>query len=189
MDRLIGDHGVHDPVVIETMVVEYSAPVYRLALSILRDPDDSQDAAQETFIQAIDALHLYQVGTNFKAWLFKIAVNTCRMQLRKRAARHFWLQAWTSLTHLVTHSPEAESQVIRDETRSELWKMVDLLDEKYRMVVVLRLIHGLTVGEISQVLALNEKTVYSRLYAAFARLRAQLKTRPEFTTLWDEVQP
>jgi len=66
MDRLIGDHRVHDPVVIETMVVEYSAPVYRLALSILHDPDDSQDAAQETFIQEIDSLHLYQVGTNFK---------------------------------------------------------------------------------------------------------------------------
>ena len=87
MDRLIGDHGVKDPSVVEAMVVEFSAPVYRLALSILRDPADAQDVAQDTFMQAAAALHRYQVGTNFKAWLLKIAVNNCRMCLRKRAAR------------------------------------------------------------------------------------------------------
>lgn len=94
MDRLIGDHGVNDPAVMEAMLVEYSAPVYRLALSILRDPVDSQDAAQDTFMQAAAALHRYQVGTNFKAWLFKIAVNNCRMILRKRGVRMALQHAW-----------------------------------------------------------------------------------------------
>jgi hypothetical protein len=41
MDRLIGDHGVNNPAVVEAMVVEFSAPVYRLTLSILRDPADA----------------------------------------------------------------------------------------------------------------------------------------------------
>jgi hypothetical protein len=64
MDRLIGDRGVNGPAVMETMVGEYGTPVYRLALSILRDPADAQDVVQDTFMQAAAALHRYQVGTN-----------------------------------------------------------------------------------------------------------------------------
>lgn len=188
MDRLIGVHGVHDPVVIETLIGEYGAPVYRLAFSILRDPDDAQDAAQETFIQAAVSLHQYQLGTNFKAWLFRIAVNTCRMTLRKRSVRRIWSQTWETIANLVPRQTETESQVIQDETRSELWKLVDHLDEKYRLVVLLRLVHDLKVSEISQVLGINEKTVYTRLYEAFARLRVKLQARPEFAHLWEEAQ-
>jgi RNA polymerase sigma-70 factor (ECF subfamily) len=87
MDRLISDLGSDNPAVMEAMVVEYSAPVYRLALSILRDPAGAQDAAQDTFIQAAAGLHRYQVGTNFKAWLLKIAVNNCRNDRSKKESK------------------------------------------------------------------------------------------------------
>jgi RNA polymerase sigma-70 factor (ECF subfamily) len=189
MDRLIGDHGVKDPAVIEAMVSDYSTPVYRLALSILRDPADAQDSAQDTFVQAAAALHRYQVGTNFRAWLLKIAVNNCRMTLRKRTARRALQQAWQSLTSLGPRQTGAEAQAVQDETRDELWTIVEGMDEKHRLVVVLRLVHELTVSEISQVLGVNEKTVYTRLYDAFAQLRVQIRKQPEFAHLWDEVQP
>jgi len=188
MDRLIGDHGVNDTAVMEAMVVEYRTPVYRLALSILRDPADAQDVAQDTFIQAAAGLHRYQVGTNFKAWLLKIAVNNCHMIWRKRAARRTLQQAWESLKNLGSNKLSTEAQVVQDETRDELWNLVDSLKEKHRLVVVLRLAHDLTVSEISQVLGVNEKTVYTRLYDAFAQLRAQIKIKPEFAHLRDEVQ-
>ena len=189
MDRLIGDHGVNDPAVMEAIVAEYGAAIYRLALSILRDPGDSQDAAQDTFIQATSALHRYQLGTNFKAWLFKIAVNNCRITLRKRAVRRALQQTLDSLTRLAAHQPGTETQVMQEETRDELWSIVDGLDEKHRLVVVLRLAHDMKIAEISQVLGVNEKTVYSRLYEAFTRLRVQLQILPEFAYLWDEVHP
>jgi RNA polymerase sigma-70 factor, ECF subfamily len=189
MDRLIGDRGVNNPAVMEAMVVEFSAPVYRLALSILRDPADAQDSTQDTFMHAAAALHQYQLGTNFKAWLLKIAVNNCRMTLRKRAARRALQQAWESLTVLAPHQPGTEAQVMQNETHDELWTLVDGLDEKHRLVVVLRLANNMTVSEISQVLGVNEKTVYTRLYDAFARLRVQIRMRPEFAYLLDEVQP
>jgi RNA polymerase sigma-70 factor (ECF subfamily) len=189
MDRLIGDRGVKDPAVVEAMMVEYSAPLYRLALSILRDPEDAQDAVQDTFIQAAAGMHRYQVGTNFKAWLFKIAVNTCLQDLRKRRARGVLQQAWQALARQSSPQSVTEAHVEQAETRVELWNLVEGLDEKHRLVIVLRLAHDLTVGEISQVLGVNEKTVYTRLYSAFARLRTQIRLRPEFAHLWDEVQP
>jgi len=189
IDRLIGDHGVNDPAVMEAIMVEYGAPIHRLALSILRDPADAQDATQDTFVQASLALYRYQVGTNFKAWLQKIAINNCRMILRKRAARLALHQAWEAFTNLVSRQPSIETQVVQHETRDELWDIVDELDEKHRLVVVLRLAHDMTVKEISQALRMNEKTVYTRLYDAFARMRSQIRTRPEFAHLWNEVKP
>lgn len=189
IDRLIVTHGAGDPAVLEAMLAAYSASVYRLALSILHDPADAQDAAQETFLRAAAALHRYQVGTNFKAWLLKIAVNNCRMALRKRAARQSLHLLWETLTRFTPAQPGPEAQLVQAETRTELWDLVDTLDEKHRLVVVLRLAHQLTVSEISQALGLTEKTVYTRLYAAFAHLRGQARRRPEFAHLWDEVQP
>jgi len=188
MDRLIGDRGVNDTSVMEAMVVEYRVPVYRLALSILRDPADAQDATQNTFIQAAAGLHRYQVGTNFKAWLLRIAINNSRMIWRKHAARWALQQAWESVIHLGSHQGSPEVQAVQGETRDELWTLVDNLNEKHRLVVILRFAHEMAVSEISQVLGINEKTVYSRLYDAFAQLRALIKVRPEFAHLWEEVK-
>ncbi len=188
IDQLIGLHGANNPVIMDAMLVEYGASVYRLALSILHDPDDAQDAAQETFLRAATALNSYQVGTNFKAWLFTIAVNNCRMLLRKRSARQVLHQAWVSLTSITRRQPTMEAQVIQGETRNELWNLVESLDEKHRIVVVLRLANEMTISEISQVLGVNEKTVYTRLYDALARLRAQIQLRPELKHLEDEVR-
>jgi RNA polymerase sigma factor (sigma-70 family) len=87
------------------------------------------------------------------------------------------------------NQPGAEAQVVQDEIRDDLWTLVDSLNEKHRLVVVLRLANELTVSEISQVLGVKEKTVYTRLYDAFARLRATIEMNPELAHLRDEVQP
>lgn len=187
IDRLIGIHGTNNPDVLEAMVVQYGAPVYKLALSILGDSSDAQDAAQDTFMQAASALHRYQVGTNFKAWLLRITINNCRMTLRRRAARRAMQQAWQALTTLRSRQTDSEAQLVQDETRRELWDLVDQLDDKHRLVIVLRLAHNMTVSEISQVLGVKEKTIYTRLYTAIEKLRAQMRNRAEFSHYWDEV--
>lgn len=188
IDRLISKQGTGDPDVLEAMVREFNAPIYRLALSILNDTEDAQDVTQDTFIQAAAHLDRYQVGTNFKAWLFTIAVNNCRMILRKRTARRALYQVWLALTQGSTAQPGPETQIAQAESREALWRLVDTLDDKHRLVVVLRLVHGLTVSEISQVLGVKEKTVYNRLYDAFAHLRGLIRLKPELAHLQDEVQ-
>jgi DNA-directed RNA polymerase specialized sigma24 family protein len=55
-------------------------------------------------------------------------------------------------------------------------------------VVILRLVHDLSIMEISQILDVHEKTVYSRLYDAFKKLRIRIKSSPELEKLWKEFQ-
>jgi len=176
-----------DPQVFEAMVRFYRGPLYRLALSILNDNDEAEDAVQDAFVKAARALSRYQVGTNFKTWLYTVAINTCRDSLRKRAARRSLYQIWGAIQTLVPHTPGPEATAIENESRTRLWDLVDELGMKHRLVVILRLEQDLSIQEISQILGINEKTVYSRLYDAYKQLRLKIKFSTKHANYWNEL--
>jgi RNA polymerase sigma-70 factor, ECF subfamily len=157
---------------VETLVERYRTALYRLAISILRDPDEANDAVQETFIAVIVNLDKYQVGTNFKAWLYKLALNICRGYLRKRRARETMQR---SLWIVQSNACSVEQTALQRESNSDLWSAVDGLKNRHRLAVLLRFRHHLSVKEIAQILEINEKTVYNRLYDAFRKLQVQLE--------------
>lgn len=128
--------------------------VYHLACAFLGDPDEASDAAQETFLQA--ALHIdqYECGTSLKSWIAKIAVNTCRSRYRKQKARcrlESVLKVLSFQTAPFTPSPEEHA--VAGEQQRLLRQAVDALDEKHRLPVLLRYVHGFSVPEIARTLA------------------------------------
>ena len=180
IDELLRRRHPSDPYVIEEMVRAYRIQVYRLALSILDHPDEADDATQDALIRAATHLDRYQVGTNFRAWIFTIAVNTCRGYLRKKAARANLNKILISLGSLVSRPVNPEAKAVQHETRTQLWDLVEKLPEKQRLAVILHLAHGLSVAEVAQILSIKPKTVYSRLYAAFRSLRRQLQLSGDY---------
>ena len=94
------------------------------------------------------------------------------------------------------HSPKPnnpEDALVSKESIDELWEAVGRLDEKHRLVVVLRFGQNLAVSEIAQILSIREKTVYTRLYHAFhllrSRLAAVLEEDWQEILSWKEVVP
>jgi RNA polymerase sigma-70 factor (ECF subfamily) len=188
IDRLLRHHHTDDPAIVETIVEHCYAIVYGVAISILRNPDDAKDATQDTFLTVMTKLDQYEVGTNFRAWLYTITVNTCRGYLRKRKAQANLTRLLMPLQSLVGRPPDPETSALQMETRHHLWAAVNELDEKHRITVILRMGHGLSVREIAQVLSVREKTVYSRLYDAFRKLRYALDGLIEVESIAD-LQP
>jgi RNA polymerase sigma-70 factor (ECF subfamily) len=186
IDELLRRCQPSDPSVVEAVVQTYRAQVYRLALSIMDHPDEAEDATQDALIQVVAHLDRYQVGTNFRAWIFTIAVNTCRGYLRKRAARDNMHKVLYSLQSLVGRTVDPEVIVVQGETHSRLCDLVDGLPEKQRLAVILHLAHDLSVAEVAQILNTNPKTVYSRLYKAFRSLRRQLHRSGDYRLIEDE---
>lgn len=174
---------------LDDLVRCYYPAVVRLALSILDDGrspdvlDEAEDAAQETFIAASNALESYQGYASPKTWLFAITINGCRSRLRRRKAQRALTQVYAGLQRLLGHAAGLEQMAEGSERDAELWAAVDSLDEKHRTVVVLRYIHQLAVSEVAQVLAVNEGTVHSRLHYARRQLARQLKR----STVFEEV--
>src|SRR5574341_2572789 len=85
---------------IEAFIREHEAGVFRLALSILSDPSDAHEIAQETFVAALRALPSYQERKSLKAWLYVIALNLSRSHLRKRRFLEKLKAATTALFRL-----------------------------------------------------------------------------------------
>jgi RNA polymerase sigma-70 factor (ECF subfamily) len=175
MLRTARKENAHPDPALDQLVQQYYPAIYRLALSILDDPDEAEDAAQETFISAHRSLAEFRGDSKLKTWLFSIAFNTCRGRLRKRrvqAVLHTTLQA----LHLLKNQPiSPEQSAIQVEVGQCLWKAVANLDEKHRLPVILRYVHELTIPDIAELLHLSQGTVHSRLHYARQKLYLQVR--------------
>ncbi|HEY49493.1 MAG TPA: sigma-70 family RNA polymerase sigma factor [Dehalococcoidia bacterium] len=156
------------------LVERYQRLVYNLSLRMLGNAGTADDAAQDTFISAYKAIGKFR-GGSFKAWLLRIAANSCHDKLR--VARRASI---TSLDGLLeeagdfirddaTESPEAYAQ--RRELSRLLRSGMAHLPEDQRLVVILSDIQGLSYEEISQATGSSLGTVKSRLNRGRARMR------------------
>ena len=172
---LISDCIAGDERAIEALVRQYETGVFRLALSIVDDPIEASEVTQETFIAALKALRTYQDRSSFKAWLYKIAFNKSRSHLRKQKILERLRTTLTTIFQAeVQKASSPEDAIINNEKEIAIWNSLGKLDERHRVVVVLRYFHELSVAEISEILSINEGTVHSRLHTARERLRVEL---------------
>lgn len=152
---------------LERLMTEYGDCVVRVCFLFLKDRQLAQDASQETFIKAWRALDSLREDGAEKAWLMKIAVNTCRNMVRSRYFR--MVDRSVSTDDL----PEPSS-VDRQEDDSLLKEVMNLPD-KYRQVVVLYYYQELTAEETAQALGVPAATVRTRLKRARESLKARLE--------------
>ena len=160
---------------IEMLVRQYETGVFRLALSIVGDQAEANEITQETFISALRSLSSYQEKRSFKAWLYTIALNQSRSHLRKGKALERLKTTLNSLFRVETQKQVLpEESIIQNDREAEIWKALNHLDEPFRIVVILRYFHELSIAEISEILSVNEGTIHSRLHTARALLRSAL---------------
>ncbi|HJS20749.1 MAG TPA: sigma-70 family RNA polymerase sigma factor [Anaerolineales bacterium] len=160
---------------IEFLIRHYEVGVFKLALSILDDSAEATEITQETFIAALRSLKKYQEQQSFKAWLYTIVVNLSRSHLRKRKTLDRLRATLTTLFRVELQKQLLpEDTVIQNEKEVILWTSLNQLDERHRIVVVLRYFHDLSINEISEILSIHEGTIHSRLHTAREKLRSAL---------------
>ena len=173
--RLIAECIAGNEDAIEMLVHEYETGVFRLALSILGDQAEANEVLQETFLSALRALPTYVEKKSLKAWLYTIAVNHSRSHLRKRKILERLRSTLTTIFRVESEKQiSPEEAVIQNEKEVALWRSLNQLDERHRIVVILRYFHELPVTEISEILSVNEGTIHSRLHNAREKLRDSL---------------
>ncbi len=167
----------------ETRLIESSTLAVRVAYSVLRNREDAEDVAQEAFAKAYRSFSQLRDRDRFRAWLVRM---TWRMALdkqrsnRRRLAReeqgHSWSPASAGLPSLTQGSGEADLQVGLEarERMQHLWRAIDALPEKLRIVIVLAGIEEHDIKEVAVLLDLPEGTVKSRLFTARQQLKDAL---------------
>jgi RNA polymerase sigma-70 factor (ECF subfamily) len=162
----------------ETRLIESSTLAVRVAYSVLRNREDAEDVAQEAFAKAYRSFSQLRDRDRFRAWLVRM---TWRMALdrqranRRRTAREDHADTWLPAS-AGSRSVGADLQVgLEARERAEhLWRAIDDLSEKLRIVIVLAGIQEHDLKEVAALLDLPEGTVKSRLFAARQQLKDAL---------------
>jgi len=169
----------------EELTGQHERAVYSLALRILRQPQDAEDVTQQTFLSAIENLAAFREDASFATWLLRIATHAALKIIRKR--RGLDTVSLDQATEpqgddgLIPHPEfiadwrESPAQLVqRQETRRLIEQALDQLDEKHRLVFLLRDVEGLSVKETAAELGLSEANVKVRLLRARLELRERL---------------
>lgn len=161
----------------EALVLEHQKKVYNLALRILGNESDAEDASQDAFIRAYNSLRSFRGDSKFSVWLYRLTSNICIDYLRSRSRRQT-----VSLTVDDDECEDGEEFSIPDERfspdgcldRNELRRAIgdglQQLSPEYRRTLVLREINGLSYEEIGRALNIEEGTVKSRIFRARKKL-------------------
>lgn len=171
----------------EELVSRHERQIYSLALRLLQNPHDAEDITQQAILNALEHLAGFREEASFATWLNRIATFAALKVIRKRKGLDtVSLEATTepqedydSIPHpeYITDWKESPERLVeRNETRRLLDEALAQLDEKHRLVFLLRDVEGLSVKETAAALGLSEANVKVRLLRARLQLR-ELLTR------------
>ncbi len=155
----------HDINAFSQVVATYQTPVYNLCFRMLGDAQEAEDAAQETFWRAFQALHRYDPSRPFLTWLLSIAAHYCIDQLRKRHTPVENIQEWMDEV-LPSPEPSPESQYARREEHQHIQRLLMRLEPHERAVLILRYWYEMSELEMAESLSLSVSAVKSRLHRA-----------------------
>ena len=173
-----GDHAAF-----EQLVRAYDQSVLRLALNLLRSPEDAHDIYQEAFLRVYRNLHAFRFDCSFHTWLYRIVTNLCLDQMRKRKVRKeeptVLATSQGPLDRMVAVPEDRvdgdpQRHVLSGQVRTRIKEVLGELTPRERMVFELRHYQGLRLRRIGEVLGTTEEAAKNCLFRATRKMRAAL---------------
>lgn len=142
-------------------VKKYRNDLYRVALMLMKNDADAQDAVGDAVLKAFEKRETLKSYDKFKPWIMQILSNTCNTTLKRRTRVVLVEDVW-----------DTEEPVERKP--DEMWDLVMELEDEFREVVCLYYYEGFSIKEIGRMLSVSEGTVKSRLSRAREKLKVLL---------------
>lgn len=169
--------------------------VYATAISIVKNPADAEEVAQEAVLKAFSKLSSFRGEAKFSTWLIQITYNEAKMKLRKAHAKlyesiddsqqtedgEFWPKDYADWRPIPSELLE------ENEIRQAVQDAISSLSENYREVLILRDVQRLSIKETTTILGISEGSVKTRLHRARLLLRDSLA--PGIDGCWIKGQP
>ena len=165
------------------LVRAYDQSVLRLAMNLLRSPEDAQDVYQEAFLRVYRNLKSFRFDCSFHTWLYRIVTNLCLDHMRKRKVRKEESSQVEGSDGPVdrmdtVHESRAESDpqrsMLAGELRERIEKTLGELTPRERMVFELRHYQGLKLRNIGEILGTTEEAAKNCLFRATQKMRVAL---------------
>lgn len=168
----------------EQLVRRYDQQVLRMALNLLRSPEDARDVYQEAFLRVYRNLPKFRFDCSFGTWLYRIVANLCLDQIRKRKVR----KEEPSTTAVSTGSEvdrfqflaehradvDPQRQLMSAEVNSRVQEVLERLTARERVVFEMRHFEGMRLRSIGEALGVTEEAAKNCLFRATQKMRAAL---------------
>jgi RNA polymerase sigma-70 factor (ECF subfamily) len=161
----------------EELITDYKRIAYNIALKMLKNKEDAEDASQEALIKVYRSIEQFNMDSTFKTWLYRIVVNTCLDLTRKNKEPVISIdqpiQSGYDTFHMELEDEGLKPDEILDKklTQEMVLEAIDQLEEGFKTIILLRDIEGLSYEEIAEVLSCNLGTVKSRISRGRQRLK------------------
>lgn len=172
-----------NPEAVEALFDRFHGKIYGLAMSIVKNDSDAEEAVQDVFMTVVRKAHTFKGNSALYSWIYRICVNTCLMRLRgKRRHETVSIEEFMPMftedgmhaSPIDDWSKEVERKALDKELGRMIRKSTENLSEKYRVVFVLSDVEGLSNEETAKILGLTVPAVKSRLHRARLYMREQL---------------
>jgi RNA polymerase sigma-70 factor (ECF subfamily) len=173
-----GDHDAF-----EQLVRAYDQSVLRLAMNLLRSPEDARDVYQEAFLRVFRNLHTFRFDCSFHTWLYRIVTNICLDQLRKRKVRKEESAVVETSDGPMDRMDGFEEESAHSDPERTMWNtqlgrqleaaLADLTPRE-RMVFELRHYQGLRLRNIGEILGTTEEAAKNCLFRATQKMRTAM---------------
>jgi RNA polymerase sigma-70 factor (ECF subfamily) len=148
----------------------FSQPLFRFIHSKVQGKHQAEDLLQETFIKAWKGLPTYRPeGGNFSSWLYRIAVNTVTDHYRKTGRSLQTVEIMENIDLPTSENHEAEIDINLDALKTR--ELLNLLPEKYRIILELRYLSDLTIQETAKILGKSELAIRVLQHRAIKKIR------------------
>ena len=165
------------------LVRAYDQSVLRLAMNLLRSPEDAQDVYQEAFLRVYKNLHQFRFDCSFHTWLYRIVTNLCLDQMRKRKVRREEPTVITTAEGVLDRADTMTEQradgdpqrsLFSGQLRRKIKEVLGGLTPRDRMVFEMRHYQGLRLRNIGEILGTSEEAAKNCLFRANQKMRAAL---------------
>jgi RNA polymerase sigma-70 factor (ECF subfamily) len=169
------------------LAMEFMPALYTAALRMTRNPADAEDLVQETYLKAYRAFSTFELGTNLKAWLYRILTNTYINTYRAAKRRpeiadvedveDLYLYHHLTGDGTATQGRSAEDEALERFTDTDVKEAIDSLPDNFRMAVLLADVEGFSYKEIADITDVPIGTVMSRIHRGRKALQKALLDR------------
>jgi len=158
-----------DELALGALVERHQDAAFRVALSLVGDPDLAQDVVQDAFVRAFRALGGFRGDAAFRTWLLTITANAARGTLRKRGRRRE--SSLDAVAPVASEGVDPEERAVVGDEAARARAMLEKLPEKQRLAVQLRVDEGLSFKEIGEVIGSSEGAARVNYFHGIHRLR------------------
>ncbi|HVW85902.1 MAG TPA: sigma-70 family RNA polymerase sigma factor [Bryobacteraceae bacterium] len=168
----------------ERLVRAYDHSVLRVAMNLLRSPEEARDVYQEAFLKVYRNLHSFRFDCSFHTWLYRIVTNICLDHLRRRKVRKEESTVVETSEGMVDRVAQLEEEGPHADPERQMWnrelagridRALSALTPRERTVFELRHYEGLRLRAIGEIIGTTEEAAKNCLFRATQKMRSSLE--------------